>query len=309
MDPTKKAILDKTNYGINIYSHILRKYYPNETVLTLSGKGCEPTRNPFDNSKYSLWIRIVNGCAVHVDANGAIENGDVFDFAKRHYECSDEELLDILDVQLNLGIRHDWHTAIYSPKRDLVMPVPEAPILMMPRFSFFKRPITNTKPEGTKGLLEIYEFIKGDKYKQVTNRLRSFDDFSEARRFKASNFDYATFSGEFSYRSDSGLIEHSGLLCLDFDDIDLVDDLKQALLDDEYFETELLFVSPSGNGVKWVISIDQRKGDHKYWFAAVANYLKHTYQVEVDASGKDVSRACFLPHDPNVVINPKHLGR
>jgi hypothetical protein len=29
----------------------------------------------------------------------------------------------------------------------------------------------------------------------------------------------------------------------------------------------------------------------------------------VDKSGKDVSRACFLPHDPEAYINPKNLKR
>jgi hypothetical protein len=32
-----------------------------------------------------------------------------------------------------------------------------------------------------------------------------------------------------------------------------------------------------------------------------------TYQLEVDKSGKDISRACFLPYDSEVFINPKYL--
>ena len=43
------------------------------------------------------------------------------------------------------------------------------------------------------------------------------------------------------------------------------------------------------------------------YFKAIANYLKHQYQLEVDPSGKDVSRACFLPHDAEAFINPKYL--
>ena len=44
------------------------------------------------------------------------------------------------------------------------------------------------------------------------------------------------------------------------------------------------------------------------YFKAVCNYLKQTYQLEVDGSGKDVARACFLPYDPQVYINPKYLS-
>ncbi len=80
------------------------------------------------------------------------------------------------------------------------------------------------------------------------------------------------------------------------------------MLNDEYFETELLFVSPSGDGLKWIISIDITEATHQNFFQAIANYIKEVYQLEVDKSGKDISRACFLPHDPEVYINPKYLN-
>ena len=81
--------------------------------------------------------------------------------------------------------------------------------------------------------------------------------------------------------------------------------LKICLLADESLETVLLFRSPSGDGLKWVIPIDICLMDHKSYFKAVANYLKQTYQLELDVSGKDLARACFLPYDPQVYINPK----
>lgn len=43
---------------------------------------------------------------------------------------------------------------------------------------------------------------------------------------------------------------HSGLMCLDFEHIEDIDGLKQLLLRHDYFDTELLFVSSSGNGVE-----------------------------------------------------------
>jgi len=79
------------------------------------------------------------------------------------------------------------------------------------------------------------------------------------------------------------------------------------LLKDEYFETEMLFVSPSGDGLKWIIPIDITEATHQNFFQAIANYIREVYQLEVDKSGKDVSRACFLPHDPEAYINPKYL--
>ena len=80
--------------------------------------------------------------------------------------------------------------------------------------------------------------------------------------------------------------------------------LKEKLLKDEYFETQMLFVSPSGEGLKWIIPIDISETTHGNFFSAVANYIQQTYGVEVDKSGKDISRACFLPYDPQAFINP-----
>src|SRR5574344_1088749 len=55
---SKEAILSKTHYGIGIYAHILRLYYPDETVLSLSGRTCSPTKNPFNADKPTLNIFI-----------------------------------------------------------------------------------------------------------------------------------------------------------------------------------------------------------------------------------------------------------
>jgi hypothetical protein len=97
------------------------------------------------------------------------------------------------------------------------------------------------------------------------------------------------------------------LLCVDFDHLQNLNDLKSRLLADEYFDTQLLFVSPSGDGLKWIISIDTNQITHGDYFAAVANYILQTYGVAVDKSGRDISRACFLPHDPQAFINPLSL--
>ena len=99
---------------------------------------------------------------------------------------------------------------------------------------------------------------------------------------------------------------HSGLMCLDFDHVDNIGELKQQLLNHEYFDTELLFVSPSGNGLKWIIPVDLKGWEHSRYFKAVANYIKATGLPLVDMSGSDVARSCFLPYDPQAYINHKY---
>ena len=174
-------------------------------------------------------------------------------------------------------------------------------------FSFFPAPIKNTIPVLKMTLADAYEYITGPTAVSRTRELRSKTNIKEARKFKSEKFDYCTFSGLFSKRSDQALVQHSGLLCLDFDHLKNLEEVRQWLLNDDYFETQLLFISPSGDGLKWIINIDISQTTHADYFRAVANYLKQTYNIDVDQSGKDVSRACFLPYDPDCYINPKNL--
>lgn len=188
-----------------------------------------------------------------------------------------------------------------------VLEVEPAPSVVMPRFSFYRAPIANTQPHTEISVMDAFKVIKGGWYIKNTTELRTINDMDAARKFKATRFDYVTFSGAFTKRSDACLIQHSGLITLDFDHVNNLDALKETLLNDRYFETELLFISPSGDGLKWIVPIDLAECSHAEWFHAIAQYLKTTYRLDVDKSGKDISRACFLPHDPEVFIHSKYL--
>jgi hypothetical protein len=87
------------------------------------------------------------------------------------------------------------------------------------------------------------------------------------------------------------------------------EETKQKLLSDEFFETQLLFVSPSGKGIKWVVEIDLEKAPHRDWFYAISNYLLHTYSLEADSQCVNLSRACFLSHDKNCYINTSKTNK
>ena len=312
--PLQQSILDKTHYGLKIYSHILRLYYPNEVVLRLIERDCGLCRNPFNSNKETLHIFIEKSdptntmsaeLARHQDTTNAIPAGDAFSFAQLHYKQQGDELLQTINKDLCLRIGEVFN---FYANRKATSPliVPHIPN-PTPHFSFFKAPINNTKPHKTVNLSQIYKAIKGDHYKKRTQQLRAILDVQQARKFKASNFDYCTFSGIFTTRNDKALVKHSGLLCIDFDHIQSVATLRSQLLKDEYFDTQLLFVSPSGNGIKWIISIDTTATPHRNYFTAIANYIKQTYAVEVDKSGRDTSRACFLSFDPQAFINPIYL--
>ena len=304
----KESILKKTHYGLNIYAHILRCYYPEQIVLSISGRTCAPTRNPFNSDKPTLFIEVKKNMAVHRDSENAIPAGDVFSYAELHYKQSGDKLLQILNVEMNLQISEKFTFYGKNPEGEL----PKSPSIERigeASFSFFKAPVSNITPHSQTTLVQIFNAIKGNYYEERTSNLRAFADGKLARLYKAQHFDYCTFSGVFTTRNDKSLVKHSGLLCIDFDHLNSVEILFKSLLQDDYFDTQLLFRSPSGDGLKWIIQINPPLRDlgsfsHGEYFAAVANYIRQAYGVEVDKSGRDLSRACFLPHDPNAYINP-----
>ncbi len=175
------------------------------------------------------------------------------------------------------------------------------------RMSFFTKPITNKRPCAKPlSLFETYRLITTPRYRYETEKLRAITDEENARQFKGTHLDYVTPSGVFSYCSDTSLVNHSQLLCIDFDHLDgRLEEMKELLLKDSYFQTLLLFRSPRGVGLKWFIHIDLSECDHRTWFAAVRNYLISTYQLndkQVDKQCGNPSRPCFLCYDPEAYL-------
>ncbi|MBQ9652979.1 MAG: hypothetical protein IJV32_02015 [Bacteroidales bacterium] len=298
----KENVVRDTHYGTNVYTHILRSYYPGETLMYVSGEECGWLKNPWDNSRQSLhvWIekREVDGpfperIARHHDASGNIPDGTFLDFAAFFYKKEGMELLEILNQELHLHLGNEEQQGVLF----------QSPLQLQPYFSFFKAPIRNTIPYKQINLRDTWNYITGHYAKDRTLDLRGIRDPQRARAFKASRFDYVTFSGTFTARKEDRLVKHSGLLCLDFDHVPKLEEFFQALKSDQQLQTQLLFRSPSGDGLKWVIKIDLEQCRHAEWFRAVANYVFKTYHIPVDPSGKDICRACFLPWDPRAYLS------
>ena len=247
---TKENVIAKTLYGSDVYSHILRQFYPS----------------------------------------------DFLDFAELFYKKSGDELLQILNDELHLHLGEEQPGGVLF----------QTPLIAQPHFSFFKAPVRNVTPYKQISLLDTWRYITGRYARRRTEELRLIRDPKRARMFKAEKFDYCTFSGTFSVRREDKLLNHSRLLCLDFDHLPDVEELFRKLLQDEYFETMLLFRSPSGDGLKWIIPTDLTECSHTAFFRSVSAYIAQAYGIPVDQSGKDVCRACFLPHDPQAYLNPDY---
>ncbi len=171
------------------------------------------------------------------------------------------------------------------------------------RISFFKGPITNTKPEKEIGIEEVYEFIRSDNLKELTAQLRKIKELDE-KQYKASKaklLPSVTFGGSFEKRANSKIRELSNLMCFDIDDIEDVDRTITQLLDDIHLGIILLFISPGGNGLKAVLRSPLGL-DYSSAYQSIRDYLKMRLGIETDPTS-DISRACFLCHDENVFYN------
>lgn len=109
--------------------------------------------------------------------------------------------------------------------------------------------------------------------------------------------------GVFSIRKIAGLERYAGVVPLDFDafaDRAGAAAFKARLCDDPHIL--LVFLSPSGRGVKAFLRVPDRKHSTNYEMAVC--YCLDQWDVRPDPSGKDVSRLCFLSFDPTPHWNP-----
>ncbi|MCB0703234.1 MAG: BT4734/BF3469 family protein [Candidatus Kapaibacterium sp.] len=167
--------------------------------------------------------------------------------------------------------------------------------------SHFKAPITHINSPCKIGLFEISNIIKQDKELRsniIKIRVGGMD--------KTKLLDYVTFSGIFKRRRIVDLLEYSGLICLDIDNIENPEKLKQFLIKSE-LPIVMMFISPSEKGLKVVLKSCFDVNKHQSYFEYYEEYFKTNYKVQIDKACKDISRACFLSYDQEVYFKDPSL--
>ena len=168
--------------------------------------------------------------------------------------------------------------------------------------SYYLNGITTTKPYKAIALADVAKAVKCQRSKKLTHTLRSIADREEAARYKRMHFDYVTFSGTFNTRKCSELIAYSGYMVIDLDDVDPVE-VKNRLLCQRHFDVALMFTSPSGYGVKVVVA-STTADEHKQVFRMYQRFFDKRLGLQVDSSGSDIARACFVAYDEELYYNP-----
>lgn len=164
------------------------------------------------------------------------------------------------------------------------------------KVSFFKT-LFNTSPHLTKDVSYFLDRIRDGKSKKIVEQIRIEVEKTKKDDLK-KQLPVVCFNGEFTKRVNGGVKKSSGLMILDFDDVEDVVTKKQELAKMKFVFA--CWVSPKGNGVKALIRIHDVKDDSEFKkvFKQVSKKIPG-----LDPSGKDISRACFESYDPDIFVN------
>ena len=146
----------------------------------------------------------------------------------------------------------------------------------------------------------VLDRIREGATKELVKKIRSEKRKQERNELKRS-LPAICFSGIFNKRSDGALIQHSGLICLDFDGYQKQKELlqdKENLSKNKYVYS--VFISPSGNGLKVLVKIPADADNHTNYFNSLDKYFNSEY---FDKTSKNVSRVCYESYDPLIYIN------
>lgn len=149
-------------------------------------------------------------------------------------------------------------------------------------------------------ILTLLEHVKNGFYKEEVEDIRKMDKESKTYKEAKKLLPAVTVSGTFRTRLDAELIQHSGFICMDFDNVGDVDTLFGLLAGDEF--TFGVFRSLSGAGLACIVKISKPE-NHKDYFKTLREYYREKYRYEVDPSCINVSRLRIISYDPETYIN------
>lgn len=123
-----------------------------------------------------------------------------------------------------------------------------------------------------------------------------------------------TFCGTFEkgHKADE-CTHYNNILVIDIDKLDEIqfESTRDSLMQDPYVAA--FWTSPSGKGFKGLVELQydddlkdlNLKDRHKAAFRSFFAYLLATYNIELDASGKDICRLCYMSADKNIVVKER----
>lgn len=163
-----------------------------------------------------------------------------------------------------------------------------------------------TKTIIQSNLLDELKDIKDGKYKSIIQKCRYFtnkNDYDSYKTLKVK-LPIVTFCGTFKNgRKLENLDVYNNIMILDIDHINIsnIEETKDKLTNDKYIYS--VWLSPSNEGLKALVKINSNPEEHKSSFNSLKEYFKTKYDIELDNSGSDITRLCFVSWDENLYLN------
>ena len=183
-------------------------------------------------------------------------------------------------------------------------------------FSYFDGPITCTRPRAAITVRQLHAVITNPPVylrERVVAARAEYEANGKCDKYKylKTRLDYFTVGGVFTRRRDAAVVVASGLLVLDFDQLNgQIAEVRAALLADTVLAPALalLFTSPSGDGLKVVLTADPRHSRTTN-YERLSQFLgaRYGWGITLDLNTEELSRACFLSWDPTAWLAPGYL--
>ena len=157
-----------------------------------------------------------------------------------------------------------------------------------------------------KTIPSILEEIRTGKYKHAIIYLRKSLSENKMEAYEKAKKSLPAFtpSGKFvGGRKLEFLAEYSNCIILDIDKLTAADLQNAKHLANQSEFTFASFTSPSGNGLKILVKINSEKANHKEAFLLVQDHYEKLLKLQIDKSGKDLTRLCFYSFDENLYYN------
>lgn len=154
-------------------------------------------------------------------------------------------------------------------------------------------------------IYSILNAIKSNKFKEQIECGRSYyrtGDFESYQVLKGGLI-AITFSGTFHpTRNSINIQNYSGYIILDLDHCgSSLKQYKAALMADKYVHS--VWISPSGDGLKFLIKTGLSAENHKNVYRSAVKYFNDCYKLNIDTTGSDIARLCYVSHDSDLYIN------
>lgn len=159
--------------------------------------------------------------------------------------------------------------------------------------------------------------VKSGYYQSMVEQIRHLIEIGEVEQAQKLKKKLPAVTVSATYRGgrkDEFLTAYIPKVIVDLDGISAPELVRVRQLVEKDVHTYACFVSPSGKGLKIIVTVNSLTGElpkeiaeinkfHKVAYQIVADYFAKLLDVKVDTSGRDKGRLCYVSYDPALFLN------